>query len=238
MYILTHLVYLYYHILELEIRIKMNDRLYLRNPEDSVLGRKIVRQGIILINKIGFEEFTFKKLAILLQSTEASIYRYFENKHKFLIYLINWYWAYLEYKLLFHTNNISSPERKLKTIIRLLVDEPTKNETEKEFISEKDAYLLVMWEGSKTYLTRNVTKDNKDRLFKPYKDLCARISNIIRDYNPKYKFPISLASSLLELSHSQKFFMQNLPSLTDSKQANDKQLIAFLESFVFSAISK
>jgi argonaute-like protein implicated in RNA metabolism and viral defense len=99
--------------MELDIRIKMNEKLFLRNPEESVLGKKMVKHGLILINKLGFEEFTFKKLSIEISTTEASIYRYFENKHKFLIYLINWYWSYLEHKVVFNTNNISNPQTKI-----------------------------------------------------------------------------------------------------------------------------
>ena len=223
--------------MELDIRIKMNEKLFLRNPEDSVLGKKIVRSGLILINKIGFEEFTFKKLALEISTTEASIYRYFENKHRFLVYLINWYWSYIEYKVVFHINNISNPETKLKTIIKLLVEEPTSKNINTDFISEKDAYQLIMWEGSKSYLTRNVSKDNKDQLFKPYKDLCERVSSIIKEYNPKYKFSHSMASTLIEMTHSQKFFMNNLPSLTDfSKVHDDKKVILFLESLLFNSI--
>lgn len=222
--------------MELDIRIKMNERLFLRNPEDSLLGKKLVKHGIYLINKVGFEDFTFKKLATDVNTTEATIYRYFENKHKFLVYLITWYWSYLEFKVLFSINNLTNPEIKLKTIIKLLVEEPKKNNSSDDFIPEHEAYKLVMWEGSKAYLTRNVTKDNKDRLFKPYKDLSARIAGIIKEYNPKYKFQNSMASTLLELSHSQKFFMQNLPSLTDSSSPDDKKLISFLEQLLFNTI--
>ncbi len=225
--------------MELDIRIKMNEKLFLRNPEDSVLGKKIVKNGLLLINKLGFEEFTFKKLSVEISTTEASIYRYFENKHRLLVYLINWYWSYLEYKAVFYTNNIANPEIKLKTIIKLLVEDPGNKGLNSDFISEQEAYQLIMWEGSKSYLTRNVSKDNKDRLFKPYKDLCERISSIIKEYNPKYKFPHSMASSLLEMAHCQKFFMQNLPALTDfAKEQDDKKIIVFLESMVFSSIVK
>jgi AcrR family transcriptional regulator len=224
--------------MELDIRIKMNERLFLRNPEESVLGKKIVKHGLILINKLGFEEFTFKKLSIEISTTEASIYRYFENKHRLLVYLINWYWSYLEYKVVFYINNITNPEIKLKTIIKLLVEDPGNKSINSDFISENEAYKLIMWEGSKSYLTRNVSKDNKDRLFKPYKDLCERISSIVKEYNPKYKFPHSMASTLLEMAHSQKFFMQNLPALTDfSKEQDDKKIILFLESILFSSIN-
>lgn len=217
----------------------MNEKLFLRNPEDSALGKKIVKHGLLLINKLGFEEFTFKKLAAEIKTTEASIYRYFENKHRLLTYIITWYWSYIEYKVVFSINNIGSPEMKLKTIIKLLVEEPINKDLNADFISESEAYKLVMWEGSKAYLTRHVSKDNKDRLFKPYKDLCERFSSIIKEYNPKYSFPHSLASTILEMSHSQKFFLQNLPALTDFPKSNDdKKIIQFLESLLFNSIKK
>ncbi len=223
--------------MELDIRVKMNDKLFLRNPEETLLGRKIVKNGLLLINKIGFEDFTFKKLSIDVGTTEASIYRYFENKHKFLVYLITWYWGYIEYKILFNLNNITNAEHKIKSIIKILVEEPNNKGLSSDFILEKDAYQLVMWEGSKAYLTRNVNKDNQDRLFKPYKDLCERISKIIKEYNPKYKYPHSLASTLIETSHSQKFFMENLPALTDFHKDNyEKKIIEFIESIVFGTL--
>ena len=168
--------------MQLEVRIKMNDKLYLRNPEESALGKKIVKQGLSLINKLGFENFTFKKLAIEVNTTEASIYRYFENKHKLLVYLITWYWSFLEYKVVFNINNITDAELKLKLIIKLITAEPENETLNTDFISEFESYKLVIWEGSKSYLTRNVSKDNKDRLFKPYKDLCERFASIIK-YN-------------------------------------------------------
>ncbi len=223
--------------MELEVRIKMNNKLFLRDPEESVLGKKIVKHGLALINKIGFEEFTFKKLATEIKTTEASIYRYFENKHRLLIYLITWYWSFLEYKVIYSLNNITDTELKLKTIIKIICDEPPVNTITTDYISEFDAYNLVICEGSKAYLTRNVGENNKDRLFKPYKDLCERFSSIIKQHKPKYKFPHSLASSIMEISHSQIFFKHNLPALTDfPKEENNKKIILFLESLLFKSI--
>ncbi len=221
--------------MELDIRIKMNEKLFLKNPEESELGRRIVTQGIALINKIGFEEFTFKKLSVEIKTTEASIYRYFENKHRLLVYLINWYWTYLEYKVVFSLNNIKSPETKLKTIVKILAEESGSSQLVSNYIPEKEAYKLIIWEGSKAYLTKNVSKDNKDRLFKPYKDLCGRIAAIITEYNPKYKYPHSLASTLIEMSHTQSFFADNLPALTDFEK-NPRKTGEFLDSLLFSSL--
>ena len=69
------------------IRIQLNDKLYLRDPQDTKLGRKIIKHGILLLDEIGLESFNFKKLALRIESTEASVYRYFENKHLLLTYL-------------------------------------------------------------------------------------------------------------------------------------------------------
>lgn len=224
--------------MELDIRVKMNDKLFLRNPEETVLGKKIVKHGLLLINKIGFEDFTFKKLSIEVETTEASVYRYFENKHKFLVYLITWYWSFIECKIVFYLNNLTSAEIKIKTVIKLLIQEPSAKNLNNDYILEKDAYHLIMWEGSKAYLTKHVNKDNKDSLFKPYKDLCKHIAKIIKEYNATYKFAHSLASTMLETAHSQKFFIQNLPSLTDfKKENNEKSMIQFMESFVFGSLN-
>lgn len=220
------------------IHIKMNEKLYLRNPEQSELGRKIVKYGLEMITKLGFEEFTFKKLANAIHTTEAGIYRYFENKHKLLIYLSAYYWSIMEYRIVFGINNLSETEKKIKKIIELLVIEPESDE-KSDFISSKLLYQLIMWEGSKAYLTRHIGTDNKDRLFKPYKDLCARFSSVITEYNPKFKFPHSLASTVVEMAHAQKFFKNNLPALTDFPNEKDnKKLLLFLENLVFSTINK
>jgi len=223
--------------MEVALRIKMNEKLFLRNPEQSVLGRKIVKHGLELINKIGFEEFNFKKLAITINTTEASIYRYFENKHKLLFYLLAWYWNYLEYKVMYSTNNLKNAQEKIKQIVKILSGIDGYNMPD-DFIDERLAANLAMVEGSKVYLTRHVDEDNHLQLFKPYKDLCNRIAQVILELKPKYKFPHSLASSLVETAHSQKFFMYHLPSLTDfGNQKNDKKLMVFLESLVFESIN-
>ena len=67
------------------LKIQVNSKIYVKDPETSTLGKKIIEHSILLINEIGFEEFTFKKLGELIGSNESSIYRYFENKHIFLV---------------------------------------------------------------------------------------------------------------------------------------------------------
>ena len=106
--------------MKLQVQIKMNAALFLRNPDNSELGKNILKHSVQMIYQTGYEAFTFKKLAEDIGTTEAGIYRYFENKHKLLVYLLAWYWAWLEFQISFHTNNIKDPKVKLKMVIKLL----------------------------------------------------------------------------------------------------------------------
>lgn len=224
--------------MSVELQIKMNEKLYLRNPEQTELGRKIIKRSIEMIQQSGFEAFTFKKLAEEIGTTEAGVYRYFENKHRLLIYIVAWYWSWLEYQVSYRTNNIADPVVKLRVIIELLA-KTVEDDISTTYVDESLLHQIVITEGSKTYLTKRVTEDNKDRLFKPYKELCAHIANIISEYNPDYSFPKSLASTIIEMAHYQNFFMNNLPSLTDFGQdKNENRIIAYLENLVFSSIER
>lgn len=222
--------------MELSLQIKMNENLFLRNPEESELGKKIIQHSIHLIHEIGYEAFTFKKLARRIETTEAGIYRYFENKHRLLFYLVDWYWNSLEYQVLFHTQNITDPAIQIRTVIRLLAAQVI-DDVKTGHVDEKMLYEIVVKEGAKVYLTRHVTNDLEFGLFKPYEDLCKRIAELILKCNPAYPFPRSLSSTIIEMAHFQKFFLQNLPALTDIADSKDDDLVYhFLENLVFSSI--
>ena len=222
--------------MEYQFKIKMNEGLYLRNPEDTVLGRKILKHSVELIYKLGFETFTFKKLAEDINSTEAGIYRYFENKHKLLIYITAWYFGWIEFQISFQTNNINDHKVKLQKIISLLTA-PIEDDKQTSYIDESLLHPVIVAEGAKAYLTKQVDQDNKLQFFKPYKDLCTLIGNVILTYNPNYKYPKSLASTIIEIAHFQNFFMHNLSSLTDfSKKDKEIEIVEFLNDLVFLSI--
>ncbi len=222
-----------------KLQIQVNSVLYLRDPQSSDLGQKIVRESIFLINEIGFESFTFKKLSAVINSTEASIYRYFENKHRLLIYLISWYWSYLEYRITFETNNILTPEEKLRIAVRIITD---KMEDDDHFpgISEAALQQIVINESDKTYLTKNVDQINKEGVFRGYKSLCETIASYMKEMNPTFKFSVSLSSTCLEAAHQQLFFAKHLPRLSDlDKKGNIyDQNCQYLLTIIFNSLIK
>ncbi len=202
----------------------------------SDLGKSIISSSVEMIKEFGFESFTFKKLAERIESTEAGIYRYFENKHRLLVYLLDWYWSWLEYVIKYKTNNLTDCEQRLKLIIKILVLQDLEEFMNNQFINYRALHQIVISEAAKTFLTKNVDEDNKIQLFKPYKDLCKHIADIIQEFNCDYKFPRSLSSTIIEMSHYQNFFMKKLPALTDfGGDKDEKKLVEFLEDLLFSS---
>ncbi len=223
--------------MDFQLLFRVNDKIFLRDPEGTNVGRQIVKKAIDLIHDLGFEHFTFKKLAGEIACTEATVYRYFENKHRLLLYILNWYWSYMEYLVTFRLQNIADKKEKLRVIVDLLTHEPMESsghlDYNKRYLNE-----IVIAEGSKVYLVKEVAEINKDAVFKSYKDLCAKIASVITEYNPSYKYPKSLSTTLIETSHSQQFFSVYLPRLTDSTPRDrDEFTRHFLEELLFKSLA-
>lgn len=219
---------------------KLNDKLFLKDPQNTELGQSILTKSVEMIEQLGFELFTFKKLGEEIGSTEASIYRYFENKHRLLLYLIDWYWTWLDHRLDFETNNVQDPRERLRKCLRVLTQD-TPLDSQIAFVKEKTLQHIVMTEFEKTYLTKQVDTDNKEGLFFPYKAVCKKIASIIHEINPKYPFPHSLVSTaLLALTH-QLYYSRHLPSLSDiryNEQKHGEKLYQFLEGLLLNTIRK
>ncbi|GAA4036255.1 TetR/AcrR family transcriptional regulator [Flavobacterium cheonhonense] len=201
------------------ITITVNPKLFVKNPETSDLGKKIIQKSILLMDDIGFENFTFKKLGEQIGSNESSIYRYFESKHKLLLYLSSWYWGWLEYRMVISTTNIPDPMEKLKRAITI-VTEKIEDDSSTLHINESILNKIIIAEFTKTLLTKEVDEENKEGYFLVYKRVINRIIDIIQEVNPDYAFAKSLASSIVEGSLHQHFLKDHLKTITNCNENN------------------
>lgn len=205
------------HLLQ-DIKISVSDRIYLKDPESTALGKRIVEHGILLIDDIGFENFTFRKLGKEIKSNESSIYRYFENKHKFLVYITSWFWGWKEYQLVFATHSISDDLQKLNRAIEVIT-KPVEKDSQFGHINEVALSNIIVNESSKSYLTKEVDEENMDGYFSIYKRLVKRLSEMLSAVNDSYPYPASLASTIIEGTLHQHFLREHFTSITD---CNDK----------------
>ncbi|MDZ4751069.1 MAG: helix-turn-helix domain-containing protein [Flavobacteriales bacterium] len=204
------------------VQIQVGPKIYLKDPETSELGKRIISGSIEMINEIGFESFTFRKLGVAILSTEASIYRYFESKNKLLLYLTSWYWAWMEYNLVFAVANLKSPKEKLDRAMNLLTAHNFP-EVHQDFPHMRVDILqeILVYESSKAYLIKEVDSENKIGAYLAYKRFVGRLSMIILEINPRYKYPHMLISTVIEGIHHQRFFAAHLPALTDFVKGED-----------------
>jgi len=219
---------------DLQIHIEVNSELYLKKPDSSELGRRIISGSIELINELGFEEFTFKKLGNKIGSPESSIYRYFESKHTLLIYLTSWFWSWIEYRLVFATINIDSPIDKLKRTIKILT-QPVVVDKSFSYIDEVLLHKIIITESVKVFHTKDVDDEDEKGYFKSYKQVVQRVGDMVLEINPKFKFPHMLISTVIEGANHQRYFAQHLPALTNVEKGKEN-IVEFYTDLIFKVV--
>jgi AcrR family transcriptional regulator len=213
---------------QINITIDINDSIYLRDPLETTLGKNIIEHAIILIGEIGFEELNFKKLAQSMKSTEASIYRYFENKYKLLAYLVAWYWDFMHFMVLMDIRNVKDPMSKLLQAIKTLVNSLDSAMTP-SYIDQGRLHLVVVENATKVYHTKNVDALNKEGYYVNYKKIVKTLSEIILEVDKDFEYPIALATNLIEQSLNNEYYIEHLPSLTDEKNREEDARLATIK---------
>lgn len=199
--------------------IAIPEGLSLKDPLQSKLGRSIITNGIILMDEVGFEQFTFKKLAVKMGSNETTLYRYFKNKHFLLLYLVVWYWNWVSYLIDYNTKNITDPNKKLDLIIDNFVDASKENPSV-DFVNEKILHRIIIAESAKAYHTKNIDEENKQGFFLSYKSMIKKVADVILEIKADFPYPHSFASSLFEMANNEIYFAEHLPRLTDIQVKN------------------
>ena len=74
------------------IQITLNERLYLRDPQQTELGKKIIKHSILLIDQIGLT-----LLSKLLKQCNLLKHLFIDtlSQHMLLLYLVSWFWEWV-----------------------------------------------------------------------------------------------------------------------------------------------
>ena len=109
---------------------------------------------------------------------------------------------------------MSNPNQKLEKAINILT-RIIESDSTFSHIDEVILSRVIINEYSKSYLTKEVDAENKDGYFSIYKRLVTRLHDMIIEVNSSYKFPHSLASTVIEGALHQHFLKDHFKSLTD-----------------------
>jgi hypothetical protein len=119
--------------------------------------------------------------------------------------------------MVFTTSNIENPLNKLIKAITI-VTENVIDDGETPHINEAILNRIVISEFTKTFLTKDVDLENKEGFFWVYKRIVNRLTIMITEVNPNYKFSKTLASSIVEGALHQQFLKQHLKTITNFKE--------------------
>jgi AcrR family transcriptional regulator len=221
-------------LLEPALNAQFNPKLFKKDPGSSELGNRISQEGLLLFAEMGFDRFTFKKLAERLHTTESSLYRYFDNKHRFLIYLIAHHWLWLEFHIKLQLAETQDEESRLSKALELLCF-PEQLPWPFEYLNRNSLEKILVEASLRAYYSDDVDLENKDGLFADYKRLNQLIVQLVSQCAPAYPYPKALVSTVIETIYTQQFYGLHLPSLTDTYQ-NKAQVFAFVKQLVFNTL--
>ena len=193
------------------IDVQVPENLYIKNPRESRVGKDILAHGAAMIAKCGIEAFNFLKLASECQCTEATIYRYFENKHKLLLYYLNLFWGWQEYFMVMRTHSVEEPGKRLKEVVSVLSHPEIPSNTDPAYGA--NIVEIATSEGVKIHLSREVGAEITDGSMFVYYRLLKRISKFISDKKPKHKYPDTLAITIIDAALQTKFYQDRYPGL-------------------------
>lgn len=215
----------------------LNKNLYLKDPMATAVGREIITAGAPLFLQEGLESVTLKKLAQKANTTEATVYKYFKNKHRLLQYYFQLYWTWLEQQIKVFTAISERPQDRVLGAVKVICKMPDVA-ADPGFVEKDTLRELVIAEGSKAYMHVQVDEDNEKKLFAPYKSLAKYLGDMIAEWNPDYPFPVALATTVLEMSHSLRYYMHHLPSLTDFSETKDHdKIVEYINSLITKTLS-
>ena len=194
--------------------------LFVKDPLSSVLGQKLLKESARMLGEDGFDAFTLKKLAQNLQTTESSVYRYFDNKHRLLVYQINLYWGWLNQQVDLKCCQAGlSGKEALEKAFEIMCF-PEAHSWPSDGVSFECMHKILTHQSVKAYFSEHVDHENQDGAHRALKSLVKLMSEWLYEEAPDFEFPKSLISTLLASVMIQPFYAEHLPSLTELPAPN------------------
>lgn len=207
----------------------MPDGLYVKNPQNSELGRDLISSAAEMIGSSGIEAFTLLKLARKVGCTEATVYRYFGSKQQLLYYLMNLYWGYVAFSVDYHSQKHKSARKQLREAIEVISNPHIEEFTDSALAASLKS--VAIQEGIRIHLTPALSEDLKKGHLAHYVQLISLFETLIREAHPDYEYSRSLAGTLIDASLQQLFHHMHKTPFSD-KPCETSGPAGFLKSLL------
>ena len=218
------------------LTVEVPSHLFIRDPLDTPLGKRVVTGAIQLIDEGGFETFTFKKLASEVKTTEASVYRYFANKHQLLSYLVHWYWGWLALRYRLQTTGHYEAVRRLRIALSVLC-EGNQRDDSIAHVNEATLHRIVLTHAAKARV--KTTEKNLPSPLHGMQTFADILLGLIKEISPTYKNPRALSLAVIGAARQLLRVVETENEMLEPRFSKDTtEVVNFLEQFVLGMIGR
>lgn len=210
------------------INLDIPHTLFNKNPRTSETGKKILRVSAQLIAQQGIDVFTFRKLSASTGISEATIYRYFDSKNQLLLFFLNKYWGWQDYRITTKISNLKEYDEIVRIILEVLTTPMIPNLD--DHVYEKNIVKIAINESVKVHLNMDLAGGIEKGNFIFYTRLLEKISAVVKSHCPEYPYPNSLVATVLDTITQQLFYEMHFPSLMET-DFDPKKISNFVYSF-------
>lgn len=194
--------------------------LYNKDPQSSTLGQNLLKESAKILAEEGFDTFTLKKLAQNIQTTESSVYRYFDNKHRLLVYHVNFYWDWLVNQVeITCCQTGMSGHTAIYKVFEIMCF-PGNYSWPSEQIDYECMHKILTHQSVKAYFSQHVDLENREGAHIALKKLVNQMGLWLSEDLKEFEFPKTLVTTLLNAVMMQPFYAEHLPSLTELPAPN------------------
>ncbi len=220
-----------------QLRLEVPAELFIKDPFSSELGAKIVEAAIQLINKIGYEDFTFKKLALSCKTTEATIYRYFHSKQQLLAYLCALYWSYTTLIIELEGEKLNSNSKKqLGSLLQILSNNVELKSLSNTLLIE-ELFRLVIKQWPKVNHLDGEQNTYLNDAVNAYKKVTQLFANVLHTIQPKLRYSLVYADTIVMAIHNYALNSCREKEFTIDKKSFSKEIQKFSEQLTQKIIA-
>jgi AcrR family transcriptional regulator len=194
--------------------------LYNKDPQSSTLGQNLLKESAKILAEEGFDTFTLKKLAQNLQTTESSVYRYFDNKHRLLVYHVNFYWNWLTEQVDIQCCQRTLHGKDAVCKVFEIMCFPERFAWPSAQIDFECMHKILTHQSVKAYFSQHVDLENREGAHIALKILVSQMGLWLSQDLREFEFPKTLITTLLNAVMMQPFYAEHLPSLTELPSPN------------------
>ena len=135
------------------------------------------------------------------------------------------------------SRNVRLPIDKLDIMITSLINS-LENSNVPDYIDQSGLHRLVVENATKVYHHKKVDDLKNNGFYTNYMKLVQTLSNVISEVDNSYKYPMALATTIMDMSLNNEYYLIHLPEVTDKKDCKESDARSLTNDMIQYMVKK